>query len=163
MKQPVLRPGDVHIVANLASRLAKCFASGEQRPRWTIPCRGEGIDGPGYNPDVWGGDTPPGLYRITHKERIPATDADGAAFGLLYFWMEEQEGQESSRGRAGIGWHGGGSRLLDPWAPLQGWQVTHGCLRSQNQDLERVEQTVDFVLKNGGRVWLTVVPPGGKL
>jgi hypothetical protein len=37
--------------------------------------------------------------------------------------------------------HGGGSDpnvVDDPWAPQQGWQVTRGCTRGQNEDVEDV-------------------------
>lgn len=157
--KPELRPGDVHIVANLETKKAKCFLAGGDL-RWTVEVHGEGIDGPGYNPDTWGGDTPPGLYEITAVEQIPARDPDAPAYGWYYLYLLEHEGQESKRGRAGIGWHGGGSGLPDPWAPFQGWQVTHGCLRSQNEDLKSVVvPTVQFTLKRGCRVWLSVVAP----
>ena len=31
--------------------------------------------------------------------------------------------------------HGGGLKLPDPFAPKQGWRVTHGCTRGQNEDV----------------------------
>ncbi len=157
MKRPPIGLNDIHIVANLASGLAKCYVAGGDL-RWVVPVRGDGSDGPGYNPDVHGGDTPPGLYEVTGVERIPADDPQAASFGAWYLWLAEQEGQESSRGRSGIGWHGGGSGLPNPLAPRQGWQVTHGCLRSQNEDLEKIiVPSVSYVLRRGGRVWLSVV------
>lgn len=158
MKKPVLGLNDIHIVVNTATNLAKCYVVTEPLPRWAIQARTDGSDGPGINYDVNSGDTPPGLYEVTAAERIPAIDPQAASFGAWYLWLAEQEGQESSRGRAGIGWHGGGSGLLNPWAPRQGWQVTHGCLRSQNEDLEeKVVPSIQYTLKRGGRVWLSVV------
>ena len=32
--------------------------------------------------------------------------------------------------------HGGGSGLLDPLAPYQGWYPTHGCTRMPNDDID---------------------------
>ena len=32
--------------------------------------------------------------------------------------------------------HGGGSSLIDPYAPLQGWKPTFGCTRGQNRDVQ---------------------------
>ncbi len=40
--------------------------------------------------------------------------------------------------RVGIGIHGGGSGLLQPMAPRQGWRRTHGCFRMQNEDLAKL-------------------------
>jgi hypothetical protein len=68
----------------------------------------------------------------------------------------------SSRGkmaefhRAGIGIHGGGSGLPDPFAPHQGWQVTHGCIRTQNADVVKLAALVLAAIKAGGKVYLTV-------
>lgn len=154
MKPPV-GPLDVHIVVNTVTDLAKCHVPGEAAPRWVVQARNEGVSGPGWDRPY--GDTVPGLYRITRVEPIPRDDPAAPSYGPVFLWLEEQEGQQAAVGRAGIGWHGGGSGLPAPLAPRQGWQVTHGCLRSQNADLvERVVPTVRFTLARGGRVWLTV-------
>ena len=42
----------------------------------------------------------------------------------------------SVAGEDALGLHGGGSGLLDSFAPEQGWVLTNGCIRVQNQDLE---------------------------
>ncbi len=153
--KPPIGPRDVHVVVNTASDLAKCFVPGEAEPRWVVPCRNEGVAGPGWDRPF--GDTPPGLYRVVAVEYIPADDPGSAAYGPVYLWLQEMEGQESAVGRAGIGWHGGGSGLTDPLAPRQGWMATQGCLRSQNEDLLlRVAPTVNYTIARGGAVWLTV-------
>jgi hypothetical protein len=153
--RPDLGPHDVHIVVNTVSDLAKCFVPGEAEPRWVVPCRNEGVAGPGWDRPY--GDTPPGLWEVVRVEEIPPGDPDINAYGPVYLWLQELEGQAASVGRAGIGWHGGGSGLPAPLAPRQGWQVTHGCLRSQNVDLTmRVVPTVRYTHARGGRVWLTV-------
>jgi hypothetical protein len=68
-------------------------------------------------------------------------------------------------GRAGIGVHGGGSGLADPFAPRQGWVCTRGCWRIENDDLERLVEITGFVHQAGGQVSVTVVPwqPGAAL
>ena len=41
--------------------------------------------------------------------------------------------------------HGGGSRLVDPFAPRQGFVPTRGCTRAQNEDLIRLGKAIrDF-------------------
>lgn len=72
----------------------------------------------------------------------------------------------AEHGRVGIGIHGGGSGLLHPFAGRQGWQVTHGCIRVQNEDLQRLAVMVNDAQRCEGRVYLTVLPrspavPGG--
>jgi hypothetical protein len=153
--KPPLKPQDVHIVINTVTDMAKCFVPGEERPRWTVACHNEGVAGPGWDRPY--GDTVPGLYRVLAVEYIPADDPGTAAYGPVYLYLQEMEGQESAVGRAGIGWHGGGSGLPDPLAPRQGWMPTHGCLRSQNEDLLlRVAPTVNYTRSRGGVAWLTV-------
>ena len=58
--------------------------------------------------------------------------------------------------RDGIGIHGGGSGLPDPFAPRQGWRKTHGCLRVQNEDNQKLVELVKKAQAKGGRVYLTV-------
>lgn len=153
--KPTLGPRDVHIVINTLTDRAKCFVPGESEPRWTVSAHNEGVRGPGF--DRTYGDTPPGLWLITAAENIPPSDPDANAFGPVYFYMQPVAGDALLVDRPGVGWHGGGSGLPSPRAPRQGWQVTHGCLRSQNQDLiKHVEPTVRYVLDRGGRVWVTV-------
>lgn len=152
---PKLDPRDVHIVVNTKSDLAKCFDH-EGQLRWAVPCHNEGVAGPGWSQQY--GDTPPGLWKVVRAENIPFTDADRDAFGPVYFYLEPVAGPATEVERAGIGWHGGGSGLPSPYrAAYQGWVKTHGCLRSQNQDLLiKVLPTVKFTLARGGVVWLSV-------
>lgn len=148
---------DVHIVVSRTGRKAKCFVAGGAL-RWTIEARCEGSDGPGWNEAVVGGDTPLGRYLITAVEPLAHSDPQWRSFGWFYLWLAELDGQETKYGRAGVGWHGGGSGCPDPWAPFQGWTVTHGCIRSQNEDLQkRVVPSVNWALKNGGKCYLSVV------
>lgn len=152
-------PGDLHFVANLKTNTLKCFAvesDGRSENRYNVPVRGYGANGPGWS--VPGGDTPPGPYRAGSLHEIPESDPQSAAFGPFFLDLEELNGQEMRYGRAGIGMHGGGSGLADPWhAARQGWQVTHGCLRLQNEDLMRVMDSIKFIRKRGGEAFITVV------
>jgi hypothetical protein len=149
-----LKPHDLHLVVNAAADLLKCFdAFG--RKKWTVPAHNEGVAGPGWR--VRYGDTPPGVYRVTRVERIPRNDADADAYGPAYLYLEPVSGPAAETDRSGIGLHGGGSRLPAPLAPRQGWAATHGCVRTQNEDLmTRVVPAVEWTHSRGGTVWLTV-------
>lgn len=61
-------------------------------------------------------------------------------------------------GRSGIGIHGGGSGLAHPLDPEQGWQITHGCLRVENQDLIALVHLVHMAQWAGGNCYITVQP-----
>src|SRR5438552_2113498 len=109
-KSAPVGPKDVHLVFHprISDGLGpmKLFdATG--RLKRTIEARGAGSNGPGY--DVVSSDTPPGLYLCTDVVPTLASEGDAtwASFGPWYVYLEEQEGQESSRGRAGVGLHGG--------------------------------------------------------
>jgi hypothetical protein len=56
-------------------------------------------------------------------------------------------------GRRGIGIHGGGTGLPDPFADEQGWQRTHGCIRCQNRQLRYLTSSL---MGCKGTVYLTV-------
>ncbi len=152
-------PGDLHFVANLKTNILKCFvvvSDGVTQNRYNVPVRGYGANGPGW--EVWGGDTPPGPYRCGLIYDIPETDPQAASFGPYFVDLEELDNQERRYGRAGIGLHGGGSALPDAWkAARQGWQVTHGCLRVQNEDLRKIVDSIRFIRRNGGESFITVV------
>lgn len=62
----------------------------------------------------------------------------------------------AANGRSGIGWHSGGSGLPDPFAPQQGWRPTHGCWRSQNEDLIKGVQLVLGCQDRGGTCYVSV-------
>jgi RHS repeat-associated protein len=47
--------------------------------------------------------------------------------------------------------HGGGSGLLDPYAPRQGWVPTRGCTRGQNEDIQELNRRIrDFKRRHPG-------------
>lgn len=126
----------------------KLFVPGEVYPRWSIPARGYGANGPGW----WmvGGDTPPGRYRLGDIHRIPENDPQAQAFGPLAIDLIEMEGQETKNGRAGIMIHGGGSGLENAYSsPRQGWVVTHGCVRCQNEDVQKIVYSLIWARRCG--------------
>jgi hypothetical protein len=84
---------------------------------------GEGIDG----------QCPYGDYQLGPPEKV---DPPEIPFGLWYTPILDINGLWNYHHRSGLGVHGGGSGLADPFAPRQGWQITEGCIRLQNQDNE---------------------------
>lgn len=151
-----LNPNDVKCVVNARAHVMKCFTL--EGLKWTIPCRGDGVNGPGFEGS--GGDTPPGMYEVGQiiKTLPSEPQATWNAYGRWFCDLVELENQEASRGRAGIGTHGGGSGSPNPLAPEQGWYKTLGCLRLQNKDLENIFVPMcQYVKKNKGKIYVEVV------
>ena len=151
---PRITSKDFHLIFRARSHQLICFDGGGAR-RWTLDAHGKGVGGSYGNPS---GDTPPGLYECERVQRTLASEGDSvwAAYGPWYVWLHELEDQESKRGRAGIGMHGGGSGSPTPLAPKQGWYPTLGCIRLQNEDLPRLVSTIRFSHTQNGRTFLTV-------
>jgi hypothetical protein len=127
----------------------------EGKAVFTCEARTRGSDG---GPDVQGGDTPPGLYKaglITWTRRDEPLHIQHS-YGPVFIDLVEQEAQEARRGRAGVGHHGGGTGLPNPLAARQGWMPTHGCVRSQNEDVLEWAEMVEKVQRSGGTVWYSV-------
>lgn len=162
MKKPNLNAADVHVIINDWEEQnhfigeAKCYSStGELL--WKIPALCKGVTGP--DPSVPSGDTPPGLYLAGELIETQSSEPQKtwAAYGKYFIDLVEQENQENQRGRAGIGWHGGGTAAPDPLALLQPLLPTLGCVRSHNKDMEEyVVKTLHQVSHNGGKMWITV-------
>jgi hypothetical protein len=112
---------------------------------------------------------PPGDYIVgapmacaTRVEEggVRINNDDDRAYGCWFVPLSDEspDGGFAQHGRAGIGLHGGGSDLPDPFAMNQGWEYTYGCLRLQNTDLEHcLVPFVNFVHTHGGQVKLSVV------
>lgn len=62
--------------------------------------------------------------------------------------------------RSGIGLHGGGSGLAEPFAPAQSppWVPTHGCWRLLNRDLLWLVGRLQVMTAHGGACRVTVEP-----
>lgn len=148
---------DVRVLVDANKHVMKCFDYNGNL-KWRVEARCDGVYGPGYN--VQGGDTPPGLYEIGLITESQPEEPRSVwnAFGKYFCDLVELENQEASRGRAGCGVHGGGSASPNPLAPRQGWYPTHGCIRLQNEDLEKIFVPMcKFVKKNKGKVYVEVI------
>jgi len=168
-----------HLIFNGASRLLKCFitgASAQGHPDGllhTLPCHDVGINDQYVTAgmDEYGSrcKCPPGDYGVAAPMACATRNADGtvtrhndddAAYGCWFVPLLDTHGNEAAHGRSGIGIHGGGSGLPDPFALQQGWYYTLGCLRLQNADLEQtLIPFIQYIQSHGGQVTLTVVWP----
>jgi hypothetical protein len=129
--------------------------------RQTIDCHDVGVaDGTVADPYGHNCKCPPGMFFVGQPQPCASRNpngtatqnhADDAAYGCWFTPLTDDPifNAFSMHGRAGIGIHGGGSDLPDPFAPQQGWEYTHGCLRVQNADNERVlVPFIDFIRRN---------------
>ena len=162
---PELGGTDFHLVANGRSGTVSAFsARGLLLWRAPILLRGQGAAG-GWSHQ--GGDTPPGLYRLTavfdDKSGAGEPVAD-TPFHRRFGWasvdlegVEGQEGPSSAPYRDGLMIHGGGSSLGWPgaWAPRQPLTPTLGCPRMHNQDVRGKV----LPLARRGQGWLSVYQP----
>jgi hypothetical protein len=144
-----LAPNDRHLMFDAQARTLKVFNPAglflwgcEARNRTTA-------DGQlGHN-----GNCPPGNFMLGEprpKNEVP--------FGPWFIPVLDYAGNHHMRDfeREGIGIHGGGSGLADPFAPRQGFQVTHGCIRLQNEDLQHLVHLLHLMEMAGGHAYLTV-------
>lgn len=171
---PQMKPGDYHLVVNATvdfRESAKLFDHKGKLLKM-MPCMTIGSNGP--RTDVPSGDTPAGLYHVSFIQRSAPQESAGdvwASYGEWFMDLYDDEGQERDAGRAGIGLHGGGSRLgVDPddrrrplkkrsraLAPMQQLMPTNGCIRVHNADLEYLAQRFGQALNSGSTCWITVV------
>jgi len=142
------KAGDYHLVINAAAKTMKAYSFSDGKLLWEIPALAEGQD-----PRWWvkRGDTPPSVYYLGTFYDDKATGEMTTPYGWGFFDFVDCEGREDGNGREGVGMHGGGSGLPDPFAPRQELWATHGCVRIHNEDVYRVR---DLYLK--GRCWVSV-------
>jgi hypothetical protein len=127
----------------------------------TVECHDVGINDHNVTAgsDVYGHlcKCPPGNYGIGVPQHLNPPEI---AYGRVFIPLTDIEGAFSAHGREGIGIHGGGSDLPDPFAPRQGWEWTYGCLRLQNADLENiVTPAIEWIQSKGVTPILSVVWP----
>lgn len=168
-------------VFNGQSRLLKLFIKGAGdlgKPDGllhTLPCHDVGVNDQyvGAGQDIYGSKCkcPPGTgYIIGAPQACATRNADGSvrinndddqAYGCWFSGLSDDPNADFSKhGRDGIGIHGGGSDLPNPFALWQGWEYTFGCLRLQNHDNEQIfVPFVQWVQAHGGTVKLNVVWP----
>jgi hypothetical protein len=89
----------------------------------------------------------------------------GAAYGYWFVPLFDvaPNGPMHKGGRSGIGIHGGGSGLPNPYADRQGWVPTHGCLRVQNGDLAVLVRHARECQLAGHQAYITVAGTAGVL
>lgn len=95
---------------------------------WSWPVRNDTVAAGYYH---WG-QCPPGDYRLGTPMPL---DPPETPFGRWYVPLLDVNKLWVRYERDGIGIHGGGSGLPTPFAPRQGWVITEGCFRLQNEDL----------------------------
>lgn len=144
-----LQPNDLHFVFNdTLNRLVVYNA--QHAEVWRTEMRNSTV-----NDGTFGhyGNCPRGVFKLGVP--IPKHEP---AFGYWFTPVLDYQGHFTMRdfGREGIGVHGGGTGLANPFAPAQGWQVTHGCLRLQNANNAYFVKLVQQAQKAGGVCYLTV-------
>jgi hypothetical protein len=139
----ILGPLDLHCVFNDETNRLSVWNADHQEIL-AVECRNRAAGGEGFGHNAR---CPRGDYGLGAP--VPTRDVP---FG---WWFIPLEGEEA-HGRAGIGIHGGGSGLRDSFADRQGWISTHGCLRTQNSDLDVLVGLIMSSQAAGGKVWLTV-------
>lgn len=142
IEKEIKKPFDFHLVCNLSKRQAKLF-NAEGKLLTKVACRGEGVNGEfkWTGTPYWkaqGSDTPPGTWSWDLVERITTRNSADVPYGRMFIYMTPKSGEALRLSRPGIGSHGGGSGLSNPFGDYQGWVVTHGCIRFQNKDLENL-------------------------
>ena len=130
------KSGDYHVIVNAASQTAKIF-SFEGKLLYTVPALAMGQD-PNWR--LTGGDTPPSVYKLGTfcNDKENGTMERGYGWGFFDLIDCDDRGKEdgeNTNGRSGIGLHGGGSSLPDPFTPYQKLVPTLGCVRVTNWDL----------------------------
>lgn len=145
---------NLSLVYNGASDTLKVFDH-TGRFRYSIEARNDTTESPkGSKRDFFGyrGRIPPGVYTVGEPQKIPMGEAP-YGYWFIPIYGPAAELYE----RVGLAIHGGGSGAEDPFAPRQGWVVTHGCLRLQNEDMDRLAKSILWAMKHGGRITLRVV------
>lgn len=157
---------NAHVVFNGQSRRLKFFTDDATvpQPRHDWECHDVGIaDGEPGDPYGHNHKCPPGEYTLGSPipSQTPPDPVQDAPYGFWFtaLWDTPESQAMARHGRAGIGIHGGGSDLPDPFAARQGWEWTHGCLRLQNEDNEAFTQSLRYILGHGGDARLTVYWP----
>lgn len=147
-----IREGDHIFTFNATEKKLKYFLSNGMM-QWFVEARGEGSKS-GFATD---GDTPPGLYQLMDPQWISVKDDHARAVGRWFIPMQPSISRTYvANNRTDLGIHGGGSHLASPLSNQQGWETTRGCIRVQNEDLNKIAYAVQRALKSGSSVWLHV-------
>lgn len=134
----------LHLVFDSSTERCKIFRSDGTVIR-EMEMHDHAVNGPGFG--RWGR-CPRGDYRLGSP-----VEMDEPAYGYHFTPVL------GTPGRAGIGIHGGGSGLQDPFDKAQGWVPTHGCLRVQNEDNDALVALVREYERVGDECWIRVSGP----
>lgn len=99
------------------------------------------------------GPCPPGQFILARYLNVHSESMGAYFIPLLDL---DEDGPMHKEGRHGIGIHGGGTGLEEPFAPEQGWVRTHGCFRVQNRDLDKLVEILRDTHHSGGHAVLQV-------
>lgn len=167
-----MNKGDARLIFNGQSRLLKFFMYGEGTPRhlWTMHDVGVNDQYITGGEDVYGYrcKMPPGAnYTLGIPQACGPDSADGRAYGWWFIPINDNPQHTlAQHNRAGLGLHGGGSDLAEPFAPFQGWEWTFGCGRLQNAAIGletpapgTLTYSVQWIQKTGHLCYFDVVWP----
>lgn len=167
-----MKQGDAHLIFNGPTRHLKFFMYGEAQPRHVLEAHDVGVndDRLTAGEDVYGHwcKCPPGVMYVLGRPQQQAVrladgsvnklEPDAAGYGFWFTPVNDDPNSDMKlHGRSGIGLHGGGSDVPDPFADEQGWEDTFGCIRLQNEDNATLVDSIQYVQANGGAVFLDVV------
>lgn len=157
MQEPTINAGDFHAVFDPNTHEYKIFDSEHTLVYGPVETHGEGVNGPGYK--VTGGDTVPGNYVYGQVVWTLPSDstANWYAYGKVYIYINDPNGNEAAYGRAGIGHHCGGTASPNPLADNQGFYPTLGCLRMLNEDMDVCAHKIESWQKEGHTIHLTIL------
>lgn len=144
-----LGPNDRHFVFDNDTDLLKGYDC-HGREFFRAECRNVAVGGDGFGHF---GRCPRGDYEVGSPIR-KGTAPFGEWFVPLLDYGAHHTMAEFER--SGIGVHGGGSGLANPFSAHQGWVPTHGCLRLQNSELSRFVLWVRQAQAKGGKVYVSV-------
>lgn len=157
---------ELHWVLNGQNRLLKCFIKGASafgKPDGLLhqfEAHDVGVNDyyVTQGQDVYGHHCkcPPGDYGLGRPQKL---DPPERAYGFYFTPLTDTSGAMAAHGRDGIGVHGGGSDLPNPFADRQGWEYTYGCVRLQNEDNEQFVATSNWAMDHGAAIKFTVVWP----
>jgi hypothetical protein len=144
-----LQTGDLHLVFDDTANSCGVWRKGGSGLLWRCPMHNATVR-EGYGHHGW---CPRGEFLLGAP-----TDVHLVPFGFHYTPLFDLDpaGPMHANGRGGIGIHGGGSGLSEPFADRQGWQVTEGCLRVQNEDNARLVLAIRMAQATGRRAYITV-------
>jgi L,D-transpeptidase catalytic domain len=124
-----------HFVINVPSKMLKAYNT-DGAMIFSCQARNDTVAGATY---YHFGMCPPGEYTLDAPMPLEPPEVP---FGAFFIPVNDVHSLWIRYDRSGIGIHGGGSGLADSFAPQQGWQITEGCFRLQNEDLAALVKLV---------------------